>query len=107
MCDPECCDGSDETDGQIHCPNICKQVGAEARKERERIRAIEKEGSKLLQGYINHGKNAKKELGAKVDKLKTEALTIKQKAETSKGMDPKLYNPRYRIDRHGFCLLRF
>ncbi|KAF8932324.1 hypothetical protein BGZ52_010460 [Haplosporangium bisporale] len=84
VCDPECCDGSDETDGQIHCPNICKQVGAEARKERERVRAIEKEGSKLLQKYINHGKNAKKELGAKVNKLKTEALTIKQKAETCK-----------------------
>ncbi|KAF9383603.1 hypothetical protein CPB97_006337 [Podila verticillata] len=84
VCDPECCDGSDETDGQIHCPNICKQVGAEARKEHERVRAIEKEGSKLLQGYINYGKNAKKGLSAKVDKLKTEALTIKQKAETCK-----------------------
>ncbi|KAG0021560.1 hypothetical protein BGZ81_008880 [Podila clonocystis] len=84
VCDPECCDGSDETDGQIHCPNICERVGAEARKERERVRAIEKEGSKLLQKYIIHGKNAKKELKAKVDKLKAQVLTIQQKAETSK-----------------------
>lgn len=82
-------------------------MGTEARKERERVRAIEKEGSKLLQGYINYGKNAKKGLAAKVDKLKAEALTIKQKAETSKGMDPKLYDWRYQTDRHVFCLLRF
>ncbi|KAG0361515.1 hypothetical protein BG005_008105 [Podila minutissima] len=84
VCDPECCDGSDETDGQIHCPNICEQVGAEARKERERVRAIEKEGSKMLQKYINHGKNAKKELKANIDKLKAQALTIQQKTETAK-----------------------
>ncbi|KAG0091464.1 hypothetical protein BGZ93_008816 [Podila epicladia] len=84
VCDPECCDGSDETDGQIHCPNICEQVGAEARKEHERVRAIEKEGSKLLQKYINHGKTTKKELKAKIDKLKAQALIIEQKAQTSK-----------------------
>ncbi|KAG0327020.1 hypothetical protein BG000_001166 [Podila horticola] len=84
VCDPECCDGSDETDGQIHCPNICEKVGAEARKERERVRMIEKEGSKLLQKYIDHGKHTKKELKAKVDKLKAQALTIQQKAEASK-----------------------
>jgi protein kinase C substrate 80K-H len=32
MKEPECCDGSDEYDGKIECPNICGKVGAEYRK---------------------------------------------------------------------------
>ncbi|KAF9415164.1 hypothetical protein BGZ94_000172 [Podila epigama] len=84
VCDPECCDGSDETDGQIQCPNTCEQVGAAAKKERERIRLIEEEGSKIRQRYIDFGKNAKRKLQSQLDKFKTQSATIKERASITK-----------------------
>ncbi len=35
--EPECCDGSDEYDGKVECPNVCKKVGAEYRKLAEQL----------------------------------------------------------------------
>jgi hypothetical protein len=33
MIDPECCDGTDEYDGKIQCPNSCKEVAKAAQEE--------------------------------------------------------------------------
>lgn len=35
--DPECCDGSDEYDGKVVCPNVCAKVGKEYRKKMAEI----------------------------------------------------------------------
>lgn len=35
ICDPECCDGSDEYDGKTQCPNTCAKVGKEYRKKKQ------------------------------------------------------------------------
>ncbi|KAF9438149.1 hypothetical protein BGZ76_009523 [Entomortierella beljakovae] len=77
VCDPECCDGSDEYNGIMECPNICERVGAEAKIERARIRTIEKEGSKIKKQYIAHGKNLKKQLQDQLDKLNERATVAK------------------------------
>ncbi|KAF9206651.1 hypothetical protein BGZ49_002060 [Haplosporangium sp. Z 27] len=81
VCDPECCDGTDEYDGQIHCPNICETVGAEAKKEQERIRAIQEKGSLLRKEYIEYGKTTKTELQKEIEELKSKTDTL-QKAVT-------------------------
>ncbi|KAG0057502.1 hypothetical protein BGZ83_009141 [Gryganskiella cystojenkinii] len=80
VCDPECCDGSDEFDGQIACPNVCEEVGAEAKKERARIRSIQKEGSKIRKSYIKHGRNSKKVLQKQLDKLNKKSEIVQQKS---------------------------
>ncbi|KAG0006309.1 hypothetical protein BGZ80_001997 [Entomortierella chlamydospora] len=79
VCDPECCDGTDEFDGLTHCPNVCQEVGTEARKERERVRKIEKEGSKIKSKYIAYGKGAKKRLREQLQNLKTKTAQIEEK----------------------------
>ncbi|KAG0298332.1 hypothetical protein BGZ98_000232 [Dissophora globulifera] len=84
VCDPECCDGTDEFDGMTHCANICEQVGAKARKERERIRKVVKEGSRIRKNYIEFGKSAKKKLLDQLEVAQSKAVVIKQKAAEAK-----------------------
>ncbi|KAI8984963.1 endoplasmic reticulum protein [Trametes punicea] len=60
LCEPECCDGSDEAPGV--CQNVCKEVG-EA--HRERVRAeqkLRKTGSKIRSTYIAFAQKEKKRL---------------------------------------------
>ncbi|KAK3825906.1 MAG: glucosidase II beta subunit-like-domain-containing protein [Benniella sp.] len=70
VCDAECCDGSDEFDGQIQCPNNCEEVGAKSREEQARIKAIEEEGSRLRKEYAHNGKETKARLQKELEELK-------------------------------------
>lgn len=85
VCDPECCDGTDEHDGITHCLNVCETVGAKARKERERVRKVEKEGRKIRQGYVIYGKDAKQKQQELLDKLQKKAEQVKQVVVDAKG----------------------
>ncbi|KAF9964202.1 hypothetical protein BGZ70_006784 [Mortierella alpina] len=84
VCDPECCDGSDEFRGTVQCPNICEQVGKEAKEERDRVRKIEKEGGKIRQGYITYGAGAKKKLQKQLNSLQAKFSAVQQKANEIK-----------------------
>ncbi|KAG0318695.1 hypothetical protein BGZ97_003412 [Linnemannia gamsii] len=70
VCDEECCDGSDEYDGQTHCPNVCEEVGAKAREENDRIQSIQNEGARLRRGFIKHGKANKVSLTNELETLR-------------------------------------
>ncbi|KAF9131139.1 hypothetical protein BG015_003913, partial [Linnemannia schmuckeri] len=70
VCEEECCDGSDEYDGQIHCPNVCEEVGAKAREENDRIRSIQNEGARLRRGFIKYGKANKVSLTNELETLR-------------------------------------
>ncbi|ORZ19163.1 glucosidase II beta subunit-like-domain-containing protein [Lobosporangium transversale] len=82
VCDPECCDGTDEfaESGGIRCPNICQEVGAEARAERERVRKVVKEGSKIREEYISYGKGLKDRLQIQLTDLQKKEEQIKKAA---------------------------
>jgi len=88
VCDAQCCDGSDEFDGQVHCPNICDEVGAEAKVERQRLRKIQKEGSKIRKGYIEYGRDSKKRLQDQLEKLLVKSEVIQKKSSEAKGKRP-------------------
>ncbi|KAF9081034.1 hypothetical protein BGX23_001377 [Mortierella sp. AD031] len=78
VCDEECCDGSDETDGQIHCPNVCEEVGSKAREENERIQAVQNEGARLRRGYIKYGKANKVSLNKELEALQGQVDEVQQ-----------------------------
>ncbi|KAF9988047.1 hypothetical protein BGZ75_010097 [Mortierella antarctica] len=84
VCDPECCDGSDEFNGMVQCPNICEQVGKEAKEERDRVRKTEKEGSKIRQGYIAYGMSAKKKLHEQLNSLQAKLSAVQQMVNDTK-----------------------
>lgn len=84
VCDPECCDGSDEFDGHTHCPNVCEQVGAVSRKQREKLERVHKEGNRIRKEYVVYGQSSKKKLKEQLDKLQAASASVKQAAADTK-----------------------
>lgn len=84
VCDPDCCDGSDEYDGREDCPNVCEEVGAEAKQERERLRLIQQEGSQLRKEYIEFGKSAKSKMELDLALFQQQTADLDRAVEESK-----------------------
>ena len=53
ICERECCDGSDEWQGRIKCPNTCAQLRIEHDLKTKEHRRIVEEGLKLKQSYLD------------------------------------------------------
>lgn len=113
ICDPECCDGSDERDGKISCPDRCDKVGKEYRKRMTELENIRRAGSKIRDKYIAEGRKEKESLQAEIAKLEIEVQVatenearLKQeliRAETSDKavIDAKLKTPLYqKLEQH-------
>ncbi|KAJ3025427.1 UNVERIFIED_CONTAM: hypothetical protein HDU68_007140 [Siphonaria sp. JEL0065] len=60
VCDPECCDGSDEYSGLIMCENVCAKVGAAFKKAEEEKTRIVQQGFKVKKDYLKYAAEAKK-----------------------------------------------
>ncbi|KAK4054515.1 glucosidase II [Microbotryomycetes sp. JL201] len=84
ICDPECCDGSDETDGKVSCPNVCQRVGYEhKRKLAEEARKV-RVGASLRNDYIAFGQKEKAKLENEVQSLEREIKSLKDKERATK-----------------------
>ncbi|CAG8484413.1 3890_t:CDS:10 [Funneliformis caledonium] len=79
VCEPECCDGSDEYDGKIVCPNNCKELGDEHRRHIQELANIKIEGARIRQEYIQYGITKKQEREASLERLKIELESAKVK----------------------------
>lgn len=86
VCDEECCDGSDEYDGQTQCPNVCEEVGAKAREENDRIQSIQNEGARLRRGFIKHGKANKVSLTNELEALRGQVDHVQLALNDARGM---------------------
>ncbi|KAK7061346.1 glucosidase II beta subunit-like-domain-containing protein [Favolaschia claudopus] len=76
LCEPECCDGSDERPGV--CRNACKEIGEEYRKKRDAERKIQKTGAKIRSSYIAFAHKEKKRLEALVESSAAE-IAVREK----------------------------
>ncbi|KAM0791314.1 hypothetical protein ACM66B_005786 [Microbotryomycetes sp. NB124-2] len=84
ICDPECCDGSDETDGKVSCPNVCQRVGYEhKRKLAEEARKV-RVGASVRTEYITFGQKEKTKLENEVRSLEREIKSLKDKERSAK-----------------------
>ncbi|KAF9651810.1 hypothetical protein BDM02DRAFT_3110284 [Thelephora ganbajun] len=70
LCEPQCCDGSDEPTGI--CPNICDQVGIHHRALLEQETKLRKTGSKIRASYISFAQKEKMRLEAVVTSAERE-----------------------------------
>ncbi|EPQ27727.1 uncharacterized protein PFL1_04864 [Pseudozyma flocculosa PF-1] len=107
ICDPECCDGSDETDGKVHCPDRCAKVGKEHRKRMAELENVRRAGAKIREKYIADGRKERESLESEVAKLEVEIEVarerehrLKQALEAAESMDKavieaKLKTPLY------------
>lgn len=84
VCDPECCDGSDETDGKAHCPNRCKEVGEGYRKQVEEEGRKNRVGGAVRNDYIAFGVKEKKKLEEEVGKLSREISKLEEREAVAK-----------------------
>ncbi|KAF9969695.1 hypothetical protein BGZ73_007811 [Actinomortierella ambigua] len=97
VCDPECCDGTDEYDGRIQCANNCEVIGAKARAERERVNAIREKGAKLRQEYSDYGKKLKTDMEAQLVILKQKHEKVKASVETARDAMDKAQKARDKL----------
>ena len=74
ICDPECCDGSDEFDGKVRCPNTCKEAGAAHRKQLDEEARKNRVGLKIRAEYIHYGQQEQKRLEANVQRFEMELV---------------------------------
>ncbi|KAJ2440303.1 hypothetical protein GGF42_007669, partial [Coemansia sp. RSA 2424] len=87
VCDAECCDGSDEYDSGMQCPDRCAEVGRQARAEAERRQLREGAGSRRRMELVRQARGLRKtkrdELARKERRL-AEAVAAYDGAEARK-----------------------
>lgn len=81
ICDPECCDGSDERDGKVHCPNRCKEANKEYRAKKDEEARIQRVGSKLREDWSRVGLKEKSKIEKNIAKLESEINTLREKEQ--------------------------
>ncbi|PWN33159.1 uncharacterized protein FA14DRAFT_155858 [Meira miltonrushii] len=84
ICDPECCDGSDEYDGKVHCPNVCEKIGKQYRKAKQESENIRRAGSKIREKYIHDRSKALESLTADVARLEIEVEVAREREQRAK-----------------------
>ncbi|GJE84796.1 Glucosidase 2 subunit beta [Phanerochaete sordida] len=84
LCEPECCDGSDERPGV--CKNTCKEVGAAYRAKQEAERKLRKTGSKIRASYITFAQKEKKRLEDVVATSAQEVATKQKEVDRLKDL---------------------
>lgn len=83
ICDPECCDGSDENSSTsgIRCPNTCVETGGKYRETRDAENKIRKTGAKIRSTYISYAKNERVRLETRVAELSKQVEAKKDQVE--------------------------
>jgi len=79
ICDPECCDGSDENSGIIECPNICEQIAYEQNKEEIEKKRILNEGLAKKEKLLSEAAEIVKKENDKKEKLELEIENLNYK----------------------------
>ncbi|KAI6206864.1 hypothetical protein M3Y94_00962700 [Aphelenchoides besseyi] len=85
ICD--CCDGSDEWDSGVQCPNVCQEMGAQARKAAEERKSLVERGWAKRVELAKEGAKSMEEKKAELEKMKRELddfQPIKSATESSK-----------------------
>ncbi|KAJ8502066.1 hypothetical protein ONZ51_g219 [Trametes cubensis] len=76
LCEPECCDGSDEAPGV--CPNVCKEVGEAYRERVKAEQKLRKTGSKIRSTYLAFAQKEKKRLEQELAQTEQE-IAVREK----------------------------
>ncbi|PPQ73590.1 hypothetical protein CVT24_007958 [Panaeolus cyanescens] len=105
LCEPECCDGSDEQPGV--CPNNCKEIGEAYRKKKDEENKIRKTGSKIRSTYIAFASKEIRRLQVEVMQLnddikvkerevqRLEDVAERTEALSQQALDEKKESPLY------------
>lgn len=84
ICDEECCDGSDETDGKADCPNRCAAVGVEYKKANEERGRKSRVGGAIRKEYITFGAKERNKMEAELEKVSREVERLEEREKVLK-----------------------
>ncbi|KAJ3075902.1 hypothetical protein HDU98_006534 [Podochytrium sp. JEL0797] len=76
VCDPQCCDGSDEYNGVVECPNVCAKAGSEFKKTQEEAKKILQKGMKVKREYLQFAATASATRALQIHELELEIWNI-------------------------------
>lgn len=82
----DCCDGSDEYDGQVKCQNTCWEAGKAARDKLRKKIATYKEGVALRRQVVEQAKQAIAKDEAELSKLKSGERILQGIVQQLKGI---------------------
>ncbi|RKP35061.1 glucosidase II beta subunit-like-domain-containing protein [Dimargaris cristalligena] len=72
ICDPECCDGSDEYNGLARCSNRCADAHVEYQKELDQQQANRRHTSDLKAAYIRDGQQMIQDMDRRIGEFRTQ-----------------------------------
>jgi len=101
VCDPLCCDGSDEYNGQIKCPNTCKELGDLARKQAEEQAKVGMQGWRIRQSYVDKAARKRAELENERNRLNSLLVSAQQKEKDLKVALDRAEIRETKVNRHG------
>ncbi|KAK4704738.1 hypothetical protein P7C70_g1477, partial [Phenoliferia sp. Uapishka_3] len=84
ICDPDCCDGSDETDGKTQCADRCKAMGADHRKKTDEEARKRRVGASVRNDYITFGAKERKRLEADVERIEKDIAKLEAREAAAK-----------------------
>ncbi|KAJ3250725.1 hypothetical protein HDU77_006415 [Chytriomyces hyalinus] len=84
VCDPQCCDGSDEYSGLVKCPNTCATIAAEHQRKQNELMKVLQKGLKLKQGYVDFGVKAKAGRANQLNSLNAKISNVTARIEELK-----------------------
>ena len=84
ICDSECCDGSDETDGKVHCPDRCSEVNKAYRAEVDEGARVRRVGAKIRKDWAAYGQKEKLRIEQSIRKIEAELGTFLEKEKQLK-----------------------
>ncbi|KAJ3214594.1 hypothetical protein HDU67_001459 [Dinochytrium kinnereticum] len=84
ICDPECCDGSDEYGSGAKCPNVCKKIGSEFKKAEQQRKKILKEGLRIKNENVAFAAKSRADRRREIDDLTLQIANVTAKIEELK-----------------------
>ncbi|KAL1408832.1 hypothetical protein Q8F55_005646 [Vanrija albida] len=84
ICDPECCDGSDEWQSGASCPNRCEEIAREYRERVELETKTRRTGAKIRSTYVNFALKEKKRLEEELATKRAEIGERERKVEEAR-----------------------
>lgn len=84
VCDPECCDGSDETDGKVLCGNRCATVGEAYRRETAEADRKRRVGASIRADYIKFGARERAKLQGELENLIKEIAVLQNREQATR-----------------------
>ncbi|KAJ3109369.1 hypothetical protein HDU96_007234 [Phlyctochytrium bullatum] len=84
ICDDECCDGTDEYDGKVSCPNFCEEAGRLEAERRQKHRNVARAGARIRREYVEAHREEIASRSQRLEEARQELADLEEESATFK-----------------------